>query len=280
MMNQILKNIEEDKFLKENGYIIFRILNDNQIAEFNQVYEKWHKDSPEIFYKSYFSPNETYKSEVENLVLKHFSSFAESKFINYIAFGGMFVSKPPGEDGHFPPHQDWSFVDEQKHWSLNMWCPLVNVEEKNGYLYVLPGSHDYNITIRGAHTPDTYNHLHAAILENIKGIKMEAGEAIFFYHGLVHGSTINSSDSTRVSVGLSLVEKNVPILYHFYNNEDLSTERFLVKDVSFYKDYVTNRDQRPSSIESLGIIDFDYPRLSEEELINNIRTHKSRLETN
>lgn len=265
--HQILKDSKDNDFINEQGYFVIEVLSATEIESFISLYKKWHPQDPEEFYKSYFSPNQEYKREVEKKVKQAFHKVVSEKFVNCEAFGGMFVVKPQGEKGHFPPHQDWSFVDETEFWSLNMWSPLEQVDESNGYLYVLPGSHRFNETIRGANTPDTYDQLTEDILPAVKGIPMKAGEAIFFFHGLVHGSTINAQDEARVSVGLSLVQKDAPLLYHFYDEEQKKTERYQVKDLSFYIDYVSNRDKKPESIESiesLGIVDFEYFRLDKE----------------
>ncbi len=275
MSFKIMKDEQLDEQIQKEGYIVLPMLNRDELTMFRELYKKWHTSDPEEFYKSYFSDNKIYKSEVEALVLNIFASKIENYFTEYIAFGGMYVAKPEGEKGHFPPHQDWSFVDETKNWSLNMWCPLEDVNDSNGYLYVLPGSHRFNITIRGSGTPNTYDHLTAEILQTVKGIPMKAGECIFFYHGLVHGSTLNTLNRARVSVGLSLVQKNVPLLYHFYHEGLGKTEQFEIKDIDFYINYVSYRDSKPEIAESKGFIDFNYPRLTKGEFLEKTGRRKN-----
>lgn len=274
MFQSIKKNIlidkEKNNFLNERGYIVLELITEKELKIFDELYNKWHKKSENQFYRSYFSPDKNYKREVEDSVLEIFLPKLKLYFQDFQSVGGMFVIKPPGEDGHFPPHQDWSFVDEENHWSVNMWCPLKDVEEDDGCIYVLEGSHNFNVTIRGANTPDTYDHLYEEILKNVKMVPMKKGQVIFFFHGLVHGSTLNKKSKDRVSVGLSLIEKEAPVLYHFYNTDSKTTERYNVKDLSFYIDYVTNRDKKPNTINSEGIIDFCYKRLSKEELFDKI----------
>ncbi len=67
-----------------------------------------------------------------------------------------------------------------------MWCPLEDVNDENGNLMVLKGSHQFNRTIRGVGTPDVYRDHWKLIKQNMRSIPMKAGEAIFFFHGLIH----------------------------------------------------------------------------------------------
>ena len=53
----------------------------------------------------------------------------------------MLLVKWPGQDGAMGTHQDWTFVDERRFRSVTVWCPLVDVEQRNGALELLPGSH-------------------------------------------------------------------------------------------------------------------------------------------
>ena len=273
-MNRILINDELDTFLKREGYVVLPMLNEEEVELLRRLYAKWHPSDPEEFYKSYFSPNEVYKQEVESLTMQLFATKLEKLFVNYIPFGGMLVAKPSGPKGDFPSHQDWSFVDERKHWSLNMWSPLEDVNTNNGCLQILRGSHVFMHTIRGSGTKDQYHSQLGIITEHLTDIHMKAGEAIFFYHGVLHASTPNRSGKVRVSVGLSLIEKNAPIYYHFNHKNTDKTEEFLAT-VDFYINYVSQRDKMPETVVSNGFTDFTFPSLDNATLLQKINAANS-----
>ena len=51
----------------------------------------------------------------------------------------LFMTKSKRDsNGALRPHQDWSIVDEESFRSYNVWIPLVNVDENNGAIQVLP----------------------------------------------------------------------------------------------------------------------------------------------
>lgn len=272
-MQNILLNPALDAQLKRDGYIVFDMLSAAELNRLQQCYQKWHTTPPAEFYKSYFSDNAAYKTEVEELILELFTPKLKQYFTGYIPYGGMFVVKPQGERGHFPPHQDWSFVDERQHWSLNMWCPLTDVDAANGNMQMLPGSHLFLHTIRGSGTPDQYEGQKELVQPHMLDIPMRAGQAIFFYHGILHGSTPNTQPQERVSVGLSLIEEGAPVYYHYTHPGTSNTEAFEAH-LDFYKNYVSDRDKLPTTVRSLGFTDFAFPQLTNEELLQKIKHSK------
>ncbi len=266
---RMLKNDALDRQMVEDGYIVLPFLDKAEVQEFRTLYSKWHPNPPEAFYKSYFDPRIEYKEEVENMVIRCFEEKMGSYFYNYHAFGGLFVVKPPTQEGHLPIHQDWSFVDETKYWSINMWCPLEDVNDANGNLVLLKGSHRFMETVRGSNTPDVYRDHWKLIEQNTMSIPMKAGEAIFFFHGLLHGSTHNTSEEERRCLGLTLTPKEAPLYFYYLTKMDEGNrlERFQT-DPEFYIHYASHRTLRPE-MEGKSM-SFEFPKITEKELYERI----------
>lgn len=269
---------ELDKKMVRDGFIVLPFIDKQEIETFQKLYTKWHPEHPTEFYKSYFDPRMEYKLEVENEIIRVFKEKMNTIFRDYNAFGGLFVVKPPTQEGHLPPHQDWSFVDERKDWSINMWCPLEDVNDENGNIIVLKGSHQFNRTIRGVGTPDIYRDHWKLIEKNMQSVPMKAGEAIFFFHGLLHGSTLNTTPKSRVSLGLTLTPKNVQHYFHYMDNVngEKRLERFETEP-DFYIDYASKRGARPEGEATLDPFTFD--SLSQNQLIEQIRSVQGNVET-
>lgn len=265
MEKVILKDIKMANQMEKNGFIVLPFLNKEEINKFKLLYKKHHSVDPEFFYKSYFSDNIEYKREVEREIISAFNKNLNDFFANHISFGGMFVVKPPLEKGHFTAHQDWSFTDEFMYPSYNMWCPLEDVNDENGNLNVLYGSHKYIKTIRGYNTPDVYDQLQHIIEPNMKSIPMKAGEVIIFYHGLIHGSTKNTTNKSRISLGLSLIHQDAPLRYNYYDDSTQTLEEY-ASNPDFYINYVAHKESKPQNINFIQNVNFSFPRLTEDEL--------------
>ena len=249
---QIMKDPTLNQKLIVDGYVTLPVLSESEIEDFKLLYKKWHPTDPEAFYKSYFSSNREYKQEVENAIIEGFKKTLEDHFVDYKAFGGMFVVKPKGENGQIPPHQDWSFVDETTNWSLNAWCPLIDTTGENGNIQMLPGSHLFRDTVRGSGTPEHYRNLYDKIQADVVDVPLKAGECVFFYHGILHCSTFNNNDEARVVLGLSMVEKDAPLHYHFLKDGAEFADRYLISNTDFYMDYVDHRGEEPENMEFVG----------------------------
>jgi hypothetical protein len=99
---------------------------------------------------------------------------------------------------------------------LNIWIPLQDVDEKNGAMWIVKGSHKIDRKIRGAGIlfPDYYS-----ILNELKpymtSFSMKAGEALLFYHCTIHGSPANQSHNPRIVVQVSLIPSQAPLQIYF-----------------------------------------------------------------
>lgn len=249
-----------DARLREHGYVVLPMLDAEEVAHFQRLYDKWHSEMPEGFYKSYFSTDAAYRNEVESEILRVFMPKLRAYFTDFKAFGGMFVIKPPGDPGHIPPHQDWSFVDETRHWSLNLWCPLIDTTGDNGNIQMLPGSHLFMDTLRGWGTPEVYAHLKDDIEPMLTDVPLRAGECVFFFHGIVHCSTINDRPGPRVSIGLSMVEQEAPLRYAYLAEGAEKAELFEVTP-DFYINYTSHRHEMPEGVTRIGLSDNPFATL-------------------
>jgi len=272
---QILNDPELNRKLVVDGYVTMPILSDHEVEEFRQLYKKWHPKDPDAFYKSYFSDNREYKLEVEKRIIDSFKQALKNHFREYHAFGGMFVIKPKGETGQIPPHQDWSFVDETKHWSLNAWCPLIDTTGENGNIQMLPGSHLFRDTIRGSGTSEHYSNLYERIQADVIDVPLKAGECVFFHHGILHCSTFNNNEEARVSLGLSLVQENAPIQYHFLKEGETYADRYIIDNTEFFLDYVDHRGDEPKNMKYVGKDDHVTQLISEDAYLKFRQEHAS-----
>jgi hypothetical protein len=127
--------------------------------------------------------------------------------------------KPPGADGELGPHQDFSIVDERRWTSLYLWIPLVDTDEGNGTLHVLPGSHRYTNRVRARHVPATFDRVLQEVHERSVRLDCRAGELVLMVSGVVHHSPSNRSDHLRLAAHGILKPIEAPLVF-FYADED------------------------------------------------------------
>ena len=128
-----------------------------------------------------------------------------------IAWTGSYVTRlklPRNEGTVFPWHQDSQYYGQatQHLHVVSLWIPLVDVAEDNGCLYVIPGSHKWNL-LTGQRGADNK----VRTLEEVEqrgqpvALPMRPGDILLFSNLTFHASKLNSSNSVRWSVDLRYV---------------------------------------------------------------------------
>jgi len=185
--------------------------------------------------------------------------------------GGSFVIKPPHIESALAPHQDSSFIDETKDYSLFMWVPFCNVHEDNGPIWVLPGSHLWGNIQRGFGVPwNLVKHV-SAMREYMHPVYLEKGDVLIFDPALVHASGVNRSQDVRHAITITVARKNAQLI-HYYQDADTkpgSIERYYV-DETFFNEY--DFSSRPDDGKwKKDTVDHQTFELTEKEVIKLIK---------
>lgn len=152
--------------------------------------------------------------------------------------GGSFVVKPPHENSELALHQDASFIDEEKSYSLFVWVPFSNVGMEDGPMWALPGSHLWGNTQRGFGVPWAFEPHKELMKEYLVPIPVNAGDVVVFDPAVIHSSTPNFSSKLRNAIMISAVKKNPQVVYYFQNPE-IGLDKMEVYNITeeFFKDY-------------------------------------------
>ena len=105
----------------------------------------------------------------------------------------------------FPLHQDCLYYGKlsQHAHIITVWIPLVDVDEANGYLYVIPGSHNWELI-----DSTRYKNQNMRSFVNVEeqgtpiSLPMKVGEILIFSNMTFHGSKVNQSEAARWSVDI------------------------------------------------------------------------------
>ena len=137
-------------FYKKNGYAIIKNIVSNETIEMiKNTYNKITK-MPAFYEADSFIASPNYGKEIQSFVQKELSLVTEIIIpeifdINKIDFNilNILVLKFNKTNDSLFPHQDAPMLDEAIAPTTFLWIPISDINNKNGSLLVLPGSHKW-----------------------------------------------------------------------------------------------------------------------------------------
>lgn len=125
----------------------------------------------------------------------------------------QFVTKLPdsgGQRSDIPMHQDAGYGELEPATDVTIWLPLVDTDERNGALRVVPGSHRRGLV---EHDQAEVNPvLRQADADEGELLPLGAGEAVAFSGLVLHGSGPNHSERERPAMYARYCEPHTRML--------------------------------------------------------------------
>lgn len=257
----LFKDRELDEALFNRGYITLPFLNEEEVAQLKELFYKYHseEDVHGIHVSSHVNDNDTI-AKINDSIRAIFKRAIEEHIDNGQTLGGTFISKGAQSLDALEPHQDWSIVDESRFRSYTIWVPLVDTNNDNGCLYVLPYSHDYVRGYRHLTIPSVFGPIYQTVWENMTPIHLKAGEAVVFDHAIGHASTPNKTDQVRIAATHSLIYPNAEMRFYWNNNG--TVEEYLGEN-GFYNS--EEAKSGPGNLKKIRDLDFQMHQLNDEE---------------
>lgn len=215
---------------------------------------------------SMFSSDPGYRVAVDRAISDVLVARAATLLPGYRSRTCNFLVKEPQvtAGGVVQIHQDPTFVDEERYWSLGIWAPLVDTDESNGGIAVLPGSHRWNDGPRSFGGWSPYASMTARMLQEALPVRIRAGSALVFSQKLFHGSPPNRSRATRVSAASLLVSEGAPLRCYYANPALPQHLEVFEVDDAFYTRYAYAT--RPEGVPRLALVDRFFTPIGEEQL--------------
>ncbi|HLU22396.1 phytanoyl-CoA dioxygenase family protein [Lederbergia graminis] len=145
-----------------------------------------------------------------------------------VGIQSMYFFKAPGTPGQ-AAHQDYYYIDNEPNTLTAAWIAMEDVDEENGCLWVIPGSHKDGLRPHGR-VKDSSEH--EAWTDETEGVDlskqipvvMKEGDIVFFHNLLIHSSGKNrSTDRWRKSYVCHYVRHDSEVV-----REDLNKKISLV----------------------------------------------------
>ena len=210
---QVFADAALDSEFHERGYVISPLLDATEVDHLKSWCHTCAGASPTGFSTTNFSADPAFRKRFSEGIEKIIGPRLRNLLPGYTPHFSSLLAKSGGQEkGKVPLHLDWTMVDLKSHPAINVWCPLLDVNEQNGCLHAVVGSHrvlDYIWPINGSAPP--YHGLRETLERDyLTRFPMKAGSVILFDSRLLHGSHENYSEETRLVVGSVLLPNGVP----------------------------------------------------------------------
>ena len=278
-MEPLFQDPELQASFEKNGFVRLPVLGKEEIGQLLQL----HKElglTDEKGYGFHVGMDNGDKRLVKNMVdrIKEVAMpKIQDKLTGAQVFTASFVIKEPNPQGVVPPHQDWSFVeDEKKHCSVTCWIPLQDVNIDNGCIGVIRGSNRFFNSVRSSPSPQVGTPLKShmyTIFPYLELQEMKAGEALIFDNRTFHASPPNTTNESRIAVGLGFTQANAEIRHYYLKP---GTENTLLKykiDPEFFLKYdnsgLSKMYDEGKYIEGYDLVEeipYDWEDLSADEM--------------
>ena len=256
-MRKTFKNINLEEEFSENGYVIMDLWSPQQIQELTEFYHSLEGHPGRGFHASSHSSSLEYKQGITDKVNSVVTGKLNEILDNYRPLTASYTVKETDENSSFDFHLDWSMVDEDKGRSVSVWFPLVDLNEENGHLWILHGSHKLGKTFRGG--PGLFLFVEGDG-QNLKMKRFEKrvlnlrkGQSIIYDHRLFHGSPVNRSSQIRLAINHCQVPAELPST-HYHLADDGRIAAFEVSD-KFYSEYVIGTE--PSGQQLMDMLEIE-----------------------
>jgi hypothetical protein len=249
-----------------DGYVVFDFITEKEATAIARIFYDTHPQIPEGFYADAYSDDEALKARIFNYTDSIMHPAIEHFFVNYKKLGATFLCKSVGEKSRVGVHQDWTVVDETKYYSATIWIPTTPVNETNGALRVIPGSHLFFNAYRSNNIPYPYRGNEELLWNNMLTVPMQPGQAFVLNHAVIHASSPNLSHKERLVIAYGIASKNAPLFFYHREPGNISdiVEKYEMPD-DFFQRYF-NVGQRPTFGKLVEKINYPTPAYTADQL--------------
>ena len=193
--------------LEQFGFVVVPFMTEKQLRQVRLLQDRLGAapDDPRVAINwSFHSASASHKSEVRDTFLPLLRAELDGLLKDHEVFLTTFITKWPGPDSGFAPHQDPTLVDERRFRGITVWIPLgptgVFGGRDNGMLHFVPGSHLFSSALRVSDVDRSplKPHQERIVSDHGVGVGTAPGEAIVFDNRTIHFSMPNLTDEPRV----------------------------------------------------------------------------------
>ena len=242
-MRRVFKDDQLQEHFERNGYCIVPLLNIADLIKLESIYYDNPVEEQPAMERSTSTKDlelgRNIKDQAGAVVMKRLNEY----LIDFKLLYSGFITKIPGKPNAMRLHQDPSFVDESRFDALNVWGSLVDVDEKNGALWMIPQSNKFFHGFRAQPAREfDFNDIASEITKKYGVmVPMKAGEVIIYCTSLFHYSLANTTDKARVACATVVVPQEATPIYYFHNKEQNTIEMYEIEGdfmIRYFSEYL------------------------------------------
>lgn len=247
------------EFYRKNGYAVVNIFDSSEVDELRKLYldfKSKHLTHQNVLHSTVDTENERLIRNIHDEIAKRLEPALGKLMFEYDLLLSGFLVKNGGGENRTAFHQDPTRVDEHVACSANVWIPLQSVDDENGNLVVVPGTHRLNRSLRVAPACPVYYSDFVDKLDAYSiSIPLKLGQAVILDHSILHGSTSNTTQTERIAIVAAIKsDQSTPWLYYYKGKNSSNTiEKFRLDTESFSR---TSKNYKPP--ESYFVESFEY----------------------
>ncbi|MEM0997245.1 MAG: phytanoyl-CoA dioxygenase family protein [Bacteroidota bacterium] len=247
----------------EKGYALLPQFAEKELAPLRSLYQSLQRGQNDGFFTSMNLEDSDDRRRVDATIKCLLGEKAQELLPGYRPLLGNFTVKAPEGDSELRIHLDWSVLDERHHRTIGIWLPLSDVDEHNGALGILEGSHRVGHTRRGSlvnFVTWDQRFSPSGFLEAVKAqyparlLCLKAGTAVIYDLSLAHFSVPNRTPQVRLATNLMMIPEEAQPVHYFRESErrirqmQVDQEFFLTRNMAAPPDL----DRYPSIVETLA----------------------------
>ncbi len=253
--------------LAHKGYAVLNAELFSETADMlNYIEENYGNNLPYFNYSLLECDFEKSKN-IRHFFSKKLRNFYQQHFTDYRTLNESFLSKPGLLNEEFLLHQDFNYTDEKKFPSYNIWIPLTDVNENNGAMFVLPGSHLWFNNYRSASLPTSRISMKNFHEHQIEKIPMKPGQVLLFNPAVFHGSFANKTTQSRIVVTATVTHANADFLYYHQQPKDSHVEVILLSEDAYLRELKQIASQQRPSGKLIQQFNYNHKIITETELL-------------
>lgn len=262
----ILANEPLDKELLAKGYVVVPFLTEEEVKQLVDFYYENHPKQNEGMYATAHVPDVNFRMKMNEFIKTIFARAIQQTFVNCTPLGGSFIAKGKGGHGALHPHQDWNIVDEDQFRSFNIWVPLVDLNEENGAIKILPQSHAWLKTYRSANISSAFETVNDVLWQTMVILFMKKGEALIYDHRLLHASGENKTAELRLAAVYGIIPEQSSMRY--YHKADENTVEVFESNPEFF--LYGNIFEGPKGLKSVEKLPYNFGQFNREKMLGEL----------